>query len=80
MRLYYAQERGVCVRKDPIEPKKIYCPRCGRKVMTYDGKGEIDLEKKCKICNKLVVYQIARDQTILADIPQREHGSGVRFW
>lgn len=62
------------------EAKTIYCPRCKRKVATYDGKGEINKIAKCKKCKKLVVYNIEKDEVTMKDIPERECSSGMRFY
>lgn len=39
-----------------IESIKIYCPDCGRKVMTHDGKGTIPITHACKNCKKVITY------------------------
>ncbi len=60
--------------------KTIYCPACGRKVAEYDGKSTIDIKVKCRKCNKLVVYDVASDETFQTKVPQRKTGSGLRFY
>lgn len=62
------------------EPKKIYCPNCGHKVGTYDGRSTINVLAKCKKCKKLVVYNIENEKTEIKEIPQRETSSGMRFY
>ena len=62
------------------EPKTIYCPNCGRKVGTYDGRSTNNISVKCKKCNKLVVYDIENEKTEIKEIPQRETSSGMRFY
>ena len=62
-----------------MESKTIYCPRCGRKVTTYDGRATINLLAKCKKCKKLVVYDIENDKTVLKPLPERKTSSGVTF-
>lgn len=42
--------------KIEIKPITIYCPDCGRKVMTHDGKGTIPITHTCKNCKKVVTY------------------------
>lgn len=42
-----------------MKEKKIYCPKCGRKVATYDGRSQIDIVVKCRKCNKKIVYRVA---------------------
>lgn len=62
------------------EPKTIYCPRCGRKIMSYDGKTHMNLSKKCNKCNKLVVYNTEKDEITLKKVPGRDQASGMRFY
>ena len=62
------------------EPKTIYCPKCGRKVATWDGRSTINISVKCKKCNKLVVYDVYSEKSEIKDIPQRETSSGMRFY
>ena len=42
--------------------KTIYCPKCGRKVATWDGRSTNNISVKCKKCNKLVVYDIENEK------------------
>lgn len=60
--------------------KTIYCPRCKRKAMTYDGRTRMNLHAKCKKCKKLVVYYPAEDQVYIKDVPGRDQASGMRFY
>lgn len=60
--------------------KTIYCPKCGRKAMHYDGRSKINPVAKCKKCKKLVVYNIENDSAVLKDVPKRTQASGVRFY
>ena len=62
------------------EPKTIYCPRCGRKVTTWDGRSTMNISAKCKKCNKLVVYDVENEKTEIKAIPQRVTSSGTRFY
>lgn len=59
------------------EAKKIYCPRCGRKVGTYDGKSTVHKIVKCKKCNKLVVYNVETGKIKVTNIPERNCSSGM---
>lgn len=34
------------------EPKTIYCPRCGRKVATWDGRSSMNISVNCKKMQK----------------------------
>lgn len=61
------------------EPKTIYCPRCGRKVATYDGKSSMNLITRCKHCRKQVIYDIKTEETRIKPLPPRTTSSGVTF-
>ena len=62
------------------EQKTIYCPKCGRKVATWDGWSTINILVKCKKCNKLVVYDVESKEVKIKAIPQRTTSSGMRFY
>lgn len=62
---------------DEKKVKTIYCPKCGRKVGTYDGKSTIHKLLKCKKCNELVVYNVETGKTKLKKIPERNCSSGM---
>ena len=62
------------------EPKTIYCPRCGRKVTTLNGRSANNISVKCKKCNKLVVYDVKNEKSEIKEIPQRTTSSGMRFY
>ena len=62
------------------ELKTIYCPKCGRKVATWDGRSTINILVKCKKCNKLVVYDVESEEVKIKAIPQRTTSSGMRFY
>lgn len=62
------------------EPKTIYCPKCGRKVATWDGRSTNNILIKCKKCNKLVVYNVENENAEIKEIPQRVASSGMRFY
>lgn len=61
-------------------PKKIYCPRCGRKVATWDGRTSMNIEANCRKCNKRIVYYPATDEVVRKDMPPRMASSGMRFF
>lgn len=63
-----------------FEYKSIYCPRCQRKVMKYDGVGKNNISVACKKCKKLVVYKPKDKLTVLEDIPPRNSSSGARLY
>ena len=62
------------------EPKTIYCPKCGRKVATWDGRSTINISVRCKKCDKLVVYDVENEKTIIKEIPKRTTSSGMIFY
>ena len=62
------------------EPKTIYCSKCGRKVATLDGRSTINISVRCKKCDKLVVYDVENEKTIIKEIPKRTTSSGMRFY
>lgn len=59
--------------------KTIYCPKCGRKVGTYDGRSTIDKICRCKKCNKRIVYHVDTGETEIKNIPKRNCSSGMTF-
>lgn len=62
-----------------LESKTIYCPKCGRKVATYDGRSTIDICTSCAKCKKLVVYRVETGKSELKPIPVRRTSSGKTF-
>lgn len=60
--------------------KTIYCPRCGRKVAIYDGKGKVNVRARCHKCEKDVVYNPNTDETKMTRVLERNCSSGVTFW
>lgn len=60
--------------------KTIYCPQCGRKVMTYDEKAKNIQRTACNKCNKLVIYKPSIDEVKLDKIPPRNTSSGMRYY
>lgn len=65
--------------KKKYNSKTIYCPRCGRKVATYDGRSSINKVANCKRCRKRVVYHVDTDVTEIKKIPERTCSSGLSF-
>lgn len=59
--------------------KKIYCPKCGRRVAKWDGKSTIDIVTQCRNCSKQVIYRIKTGETMAKDMPPRPASSGLRF-
>lgn len=62
------------------EPKTIYCPKCGRKVATWDGRSKNNVSSKCSKCRKLVVYDTETKEVKLMKVPPRIASSGMRFY
>lgn len=71
---------SVCRKEVIMAEKTIYCPKCGRKVATYDGKSTIDKIADCKKCHKRVIYRVTTGETELKDIPVRATSSGKTFY
>ena len=61
------------------EPVKVYCPKCGRYVGTYDGESSVNLITRCKYCRKQVVYDIKTKETKIKPLPQRTTSSGMTY-
>ena len=62
------------------EPKTLYCPRCGRKVATWDGQSTMNISVKCKKCKNLVIYNVKNEKVEIKNIPQRTTSSGMIFY
>ena len=60
--------------------KTIYCPKCGRRVATWDGKTSINPIGHCRKCNKRVVFVVETQETIIKDLPIRATSSGKTFY
>ena len=73
---FLSQEKRLLM----AEPKTIYCPKCGRKVATWDGRSKNNISVKCRKCNKLVVYDVESEEVKIKAIPQRTTSSGMRFY
>lgn len=71
--------RRIFLKGQGMIGKTIYCPRCGRKVATWDMKSKINKIARCKKCNKKVVYDIEKHETRLENLPERQTSSGVVF-
>lgn len=63
-----------------IEPTTIYCPRCHRAVIHYDGKSTGNIDCKCRNCNKLIIYHPKENRIEIKNVPERNTGSGMRFY
>nr|DAG75545.1 MAG TPA: DNA-directed RNA polymerase [Caudoviricetes sp.] len=65
--------------KNMVKKQTIYCPKCNRKVGTYDGKGKIDKVCRCKKCNKKIIFKVATGETVRKSLPIRNCSSGMTF-
>lgn len=59
--------------------RTIYCPKCGRKVGSHDGKATNVKEIDCRKCWKTVVFYPTNGNTRLKEKSQRVSSSGVTF-
>ena len=62
------------------EPKKIYCPKCGRKAGVYNGHSTINYIAKCIKCKLLVVYNPNENRVRNEKEPERTCASGKRYY
>lgn len=60
--------------------RKIYCPKCGRKVAMHDGKSEINKAVKCSKCKKLVLFNPITGEVKNIPVPDRKCSSGKRYY
>lgn len=61
------------------ESRAIICPRCLRKVGTYDGRSTVNHICRCRNCNKQIVYHVDSGEVEVKDIPKRNCSSGMTF-
>lgn len=62
------------------EPKTIYCPKCGRRIMKYSGEGTMPLSSRCDKCKKIIRYLPENDEILTRDFPLRNTSSGMTFY
>lgn len=72
-RIFYGEKMNEYIQET------IYCPKCHRKVGTYDGRSTMNKICKCKKCNKRVVYHAIGGKTEIKPIPLRNCSSGMTF-
>lgn len=60
--------------------RTIYCPICGRKVMTYDLRVKNTLHAKCKKCKKVVAINTITGKIYIDEHCERTTASGMRFF
>lgn len=58
----------------------INCPKCKRKVMTWDEKCSIPLKTKCDKCKKLIAFDPATKKITAEEVPERYTSSGMKFY
>lgn len=63
-----------------METRTIFCPICGRKVMTYDLRARNTLHVKCKDCNMMVVVNTITGNIRVENEYERTTASGARFF
>lgn len=59
--------------------KEILCPKCKRKIATWDGVSSANIEVLCRKCNKLAVFRPINETVELREVPKRNTASGMRF-
>lgn len=60
--------------------KIIYCPTCRRRVASWDGKSVANPIGKCKKCNKIVIFDVEKQEIKTNKVPQRNTASGMTFY
>lgn len=65
--------------KDYI-PRTVFCPSRRKVVGKYDGRSQVNYEVKCKKCGNLIVYNPNEKRTKIRKAPERNQGSGMRFY
>lgn len=68
------------VENKKYTPKKIYCPKCGCKALTWDGRSRSYPSAPCLKCRKLIVYKPDVDEIVVSDLPERKTSSGGEFY
>lgn len=61
------------------EPKSIICPSCKRTIAKWDRKSSMNIDIKCRKCNKLVIFRPINETVEIKYLPQRVSASGMRF-
>ena len=61
------------------ESKEIYCPKCQRKVATWDGRSTTNIVASCIKCHKKIVYHTDTHETEVKPYPQRATSSGMTY-
>ena len=62
------------------DPKKLYCPKCGRRVGTHDGRSTINFVVKCTRCKRLVIFNPNTGRIFNDKVPELRSSIGTRFY
>jgi hypothetical protein len=62
-----------------MKEMKVYCPRCKRKVASWDGKSKINVKVMCRNCKKTVLFHVDTKETEIIASDVRGASSGVTF-
>lgn len=60
--------------------ENILCPKCNRKVGSWDGKATVMLKFRCKHCGKAVVFDPETKNTKIRPEDGRTTSSGAFFY
>ena len=61
------------------EPKTVYFPRCGIRVVRWDGRTSTPVICICKKCYRRVICYPDNDDTELKERPERKCSSGLTY-
>lgn len=56
--------------------RDVLCPKCGKKVATYDGRSTMNVLTRCTKCRKRVIFHVDTKQTTISNIPPSNTSSG----
>ena len=62
------------------QKQTIYCPQCGRKVATWDGRSQNNVIANCNNCEKRIVFHTDTFAIEVKKIPPRPTSSGKTFY
>ncbi len=66
--------------KKKVKKEIVRCPICGRGVAHWDKKSTIPIHVNCKKCNKRIIFDPEKKETVTKKIPKRIFSSGLRFY
>lgn len=67
------------MKRGSMKEMKVYCPKCKRKVATWDGKSQINVKVMCRNCKKTVLFHVDTKETEIIASDVRCASSGVTF-